>query len=368
MFLRRLRISTNIRLHSDFSVEPTTFARRYGVTLADDVYPETSFKRDLDDPESDGRIMQRKFNIHLVRHGAIRLLVERDKDHADWVRSIELNPSMLIYAEKKQPHRIGDLTLALNILSKQISPLLADPLDAQNIIPGLIESEEPIAFWSLIDSEIVLPEIKVYCLHGLSHPNTGPAEGVKEDRIQLGDKQDDCVIRFKEANWPCDGQMVEGTRVRLILKGRILTEEFKAFGTITKIDNTMRLLSFTESGIAHVHQAVMARTEGTYLPVPVEWRDRTKGKPLTHAKVIALTSCLTSTDPEEIRLMDEEIRSNSDSTRKRLKKDLPIECNRLVPRPVSSLFQPSAPTFPASGLSHTDDRIIPTIAEVYGER
>ena len=39
--------------------------------------------------------------------------------------------------------------------------------------------------------------------------------------------------------------------------------------------------------------------------------------------------------------MDEEIRYPSDSTRKRLKRDLPVEMSRLKPVPASTLFTPA---------------------------
>lgn len=353
-------------------MEPTTFARRYGVTLADDVYPETSFKRDLDDPESDGRIMQRKFNIHLVRHGAIRLLVERDKDHADWVRSIELNPSILLYAEKKQPHRIGDLALSLSILSKQVSPLLAEPLDACHIVPGLAKNGRPVAFWSMVDSEVHLPGILIPCLHDLSHPDTGPAEGVKNNRIQLGDKRDDCVVRFKDAsitNYGKKGkQKIPALRVRLILKKRSLIAAYQDVGTTARIADIPRLVAFPESGIAQVHLAQMAQLTGTYLPIPPLWidKEKTKNKSVTTAKVIALTSALASIPVDKLRAMDVKIRQPSESTLERLEKALKVATKQLHPIEVSKLFAPLADSLSRPAASCHPDDIDPVILEVYG--
>ena len=100
MPLIRLRISTNIRLHPGFSEAPFSFARLRGVDLADDVLPETSYRND---PDTQEKTAKAKANIHLVRHGAIRLFTEGDRDDDVRVRGIDLNPSMLLYETKNNP-------------------------------------------------------------------------------------------------------------------------------------------------------------------------------------------------------------------------------------------------------------------------
>lgn len=381
MFIRSISISTNVRLHPEFVAAPRAFARRHKVDLVDDVFEQTDFTKDRtkdtdnlddpDDPHNEKLIERIRANIHLVRHGAIRLFTERD-DKSDWIRSIDLNPSMLLYDAKRHALAAGDLPLSLSILRKQVSPLLADPLDARHIVPGLLQDEEPVAYWSEVDTEFLFPGIAIRCLHGISHPLTGPAKGATPNRIQLGDKIDDCLIRIKKAKWKIDGpdgaEAVKGVRVRLILKGRALTDEFRTFGKTAKVNNTWRVVAFSMPVVARVHQSVMALLEGTYMPVPAEWRNRRKGeKALTHAKSMALVSQLTSIPLEEIRAMDEEIRHPSESTRERLDEDLPVEVRRLVPVPVATLFHPSSYTFQNPGTAHSADGIDPLIAEVYGE-
>ncbi|MEI7909490.1 MAG: hypothetical protein WCK77_07620 [Verrucomicrobiota bacterium] len=73
--------------------------------------------------------------------------------------------------------------------------------------------------------------------------------------------------------------------------------------------------------------------------IPQEWTDTAKA--LTHARVIALLSRLTPIPIDEIQAMDNGLRRYSDSTRKRLNKDLQIEAARLESVPVSMLFQPA---------------------------
>lgn len=366
-----LKITTDLRLHPEFSDSPRGFARRRGANLADAPFAKTDYRKDRDGPDCDERLEKITSNIHLVRHNAIRLFAERDGDGCDRVRSIEINPSLLLYEAKRHLLSEGDLVLSLSILRDQVSGLLADPLDARHIVPGLTQDEEPVAYWSVVDSELLLPRIQVSCLHGLSHPSTGPAEGVKRDRIQLGNNEDDCLIRFKRARWKSVGpegvKTVEGVRVRLVLKGVKLTSEFRLFGTTTRIPDEEKLAAFSEGGVVCVHQAMMSRLEGTCLPVPPEWRDREFGKPITRAKTIALLSKLTPIPVEVIRDMDEEIRQPSDSTRKRLKRDIAREGNRLKPVPVATLFEPAVYALKQPGTTALPSgRIDPAIAEVYG--
>ncbi len=371
MIIRNLSISTNIRLHPEFVAAPRAFSRRRKVNLADEVFPETDYRKDSNDPGSYERIEKIKANIHLVRHGAIRLFTKRDGQHT-WVCSIDLNPSMLLYEAERHVLAAGDLPMSLSILRKEVAPLLADPRDALHIVPGLVQDkQEPVASWSEVDTEFLFPGINIRCFHGLSHPDTGPADGATVKRIQFGDKRDKCVIRIKKAKWEIDAphgaQAVEGVRVRLILKGRVLTGEFMPFGTTAKVNDTMRLMAFSEPSIPLVHQAVMARMGGTFLPDPPEWRELTKDKCLTTARAMALVSQLTSIPLEELRAMDEEIRHPSESTSKRLKKDLAIECGLLAPVPVATLFNPSAYASQSTRGHHAADNIDPMIAAAYSE-
>lgn len=347
MPLHTLKITTNLRLHSGFSEAPLRFARQHDVDLVDEVFPETSFKKDPDseDPYNEDKTVKVKANIHLVQHGAIRLFTERDDD-CDWIRSIEMNPSLLLHGAKRHPLTHADVLMSLDVLRTAVAPLLAEPLDAHHIIPGLVGEGESIAFYSAIESEIRIPGILLPCLHRLSHPMTGPAEGMTKTRIQLGNNSDDCVIRFTNAKWETSGpsgtQTVQGIRVKLILRKSALPTAFGEFGTTALVNNTECLIAFPGSSVARVHQMIMSGLEGTYLPVPAEWRDKTQGKLVTCAKAIALISQLTTIPVEELRRLDEQLRDPSDSTRKRLNKDVMVEASRFTPVPVSTLFESAA--------------------------
>ena len=342
--------------------------------LVADVFTQVDFRRNRDDPGTDEKIEKLSSNIHLVQHGAIRLFAKPDED--DWlVHGIDLNPSMLLYEAERHRLHDGDLQRALNMLKAAVTPLLAEPLDTRHIVPGIVMDEKPVAFWRLVDSETYISGINIRCLHDLSHPNTGPAGGAKKNRIQLGDKKDDCVIRIEEPKWATDGldgtEGAEGIRVSLILKRRKLTDAFMEFATIAKVSDTPRLVSFTEAGLDRVYRSVITRLVGTHLPVPAAWLEsKAKGRKdcVTHAKAMALASRLTSVPLEEIRIMDAEVRQPSGSTLKRLKKDLPIEAGRLAPVPVATLFDPPEYAGHLSGVPDPAGDTDPTIANVYGER
>ena len=161
--------------------------------------------------------------------------------------------------------------------------MLAEPHDARHIVPGLAESADSIAYYTSVDSEFLFPDLLVPCFHNLSHPSTGPAEGVTKNRIQLGQRKDDCVIRIKKVSWEATGpdgtKTVHGIRVRLILKGDQLLRAFREFCKCARINKTPHLVAFPMSAVARVHQTMMSQLVGTYLPVPPEWRDKSLGKP-----------------------------------------------------------------------------------------
>jgi hypothetical protein len=367
MPLRSLRISTCLMVHPDFIKAPTVFARRHGVDLADDIFPETSFKKD---PETYKKTSTVRANIHLVRHGAIRVFTERDAEGDSYVRGVELSPSLLLYRNGDIHLCEADLAVSLSMLSAKVTPLLANPRDVCHIVPGLAGGGH-VAYWSYIESEILLPGIDIPCLHGLSHQDTGPAQGSTRTRIQLGDKWDDHLIRFTAASWetsdPTGVRSVKGVRVKLCLRGQAVVASFGRLETTGLLNDTNRLISFRAPDVARVHQVMMSQLDGTYLRVPPEWTARGDGKPITHAKTIALMSLLTSIPLEDLRAMDEEIRHPSLSTRERLDLDVQMEAARLKPVPVSTLFGSEVyAAQPTPIIPHTANLVDPQVKTVYG--
>ena len=336
MPLRSLKASTRLRLHPEFVKDSNLFAKRHGVNLVDEVFPATSFK---DNKETGDKDESLKANIHLVQHNAIRLFIEQDSDGDWWIKGYDLRPSILLYGNKDQPLIGYHLAAYLSTLRDEVALVLADPMDARYIVPGLVDDGTHVTSWSEIQSEVWIPDLDLHCLYGVSHPATGPAEGSTEKRLKLGDRGD-CVIIIKPAQWTIVGpegpQEVHGVRVRLSLRGNALVNSFREFGNSSLMGNVMRLVSFRASGVATVHQEAMSQLEGTYLPVPPEWAGM--GKPMTTAKVIALVSELLPISSEELRAMYEAHSKLSDSTRERLDDDVTAAAACLNPVPVSSLF------------------------------
>jgi hypothetical protein len=362
--LRTLKASTRVRLHPEFVKEPTSFARRHGVDLVGEVFPATSFTTNKETSEKDGKV---KANIHLVQHKAIRLFTERDSD-GDWIRGYDLRPFILLNDTKDRPLTGGDLTTALSTLRDQVTQLLADPLDARHIVPGMVADDTDVAYWREIESEVLIPDVDLPCLHDASHPDTGPAEGSTKKRIKLGDRGD-CVILIEPAMWTVSGpdgsREVHGVGVRLRLRGNALLSSLRESGKTSLVGDIMRLVSFRAPDVGRAHQDYMSQLEGFYLPVPPQWSEM--GKPMTTAKVIALLSKLTPILPEELRAMYEAQSNPSKSTRKRLNKDARAAAACLQHIPVSSLFRPevyAAQTAQSSRPPHV--HIDPQIAAAYG--
>jgi hypothetical protein len=373
LHLRRLKLNTRVLLHPEFVKAPAQFALSHGVALVGEVFPSTSFKKDPDSNEKTAKV---NANIHLVEHGAIRLFTERVGDD-DWIRNIEVNPALLLYGDEDHLLTEQDLVVALSMLRDKVAPLLADPLDACHIVPGPMDDDAHIAYLSKIESEVLLPDIDLRCLHGVSHPDTGPAEGTTRKRIKLGDRGD-YVICFEMAKWEVAGprgtQEVQGVRVSLRLKGHALLARYGLHGATAMFGDTKRLVAFRAPDVARVHQEVMSQLEGTYLPVPPKWAVAGKatkkgkvGNPTTPAKVMALLSVFTPIPLDELRAMEEGLRHISRATRTRLNKAVVAARDCLKPVPVSSLFGAEVYATPVPGTTTpVDVRIDARVTAAYG--
>lgn len=375
--IRNLSITTKVRLNPDFFDNPIKYAKEHGVELVDDVYPETQFKAAPDGTDGE-KLRSTKSNIHLVRHGAIRLfsgvsdvVTDDVVIHGEnYLQTIDVNLPVLLFGKKMHLLSQLDVARALTTVVDLVLPLLANPDDARHLIPGLHQQEDPVAFWRLVDCEVLLPGVPIRCLHHLSHPKTGPAKGCKAKRIQLGDRRDSFMIRVKELKHKCDEvedwEDQQGARVRLILKGKKLLKEMGRWNKAIRIDKTPRVGAFSHSSITALMRSVMSRLEGTCLPVPPEWENPSGNKAVTHAKAIALVSQLTNLDPAVIQAMDQEIREPSPSTRKRFKKDFAVESSLLNPLPLAQLFNPVLPPAEMVAPSLREGRLDPEIARLYG--
>jgi hypothetical protein len=330
MPLLKLSISTSLLLHPDFAASPDQYALSHGVELVNPLIPETDFKKDSETKE---KAAYDKFNIHLVHYKAIRLRVECKGDQL-WVCSIKLNPSLLLYDDKHHPLVEGDLARSLDRLRKTVLPILADSLDSRHIVPGYCGSDEPIASWSKLESKMTLRGIDIHCLHDLHHPEAGLAHGTTKERLQLGPDEDDIIIRFEE-RIPTAPGAPEAT-LNLCLRRGALEAGFRGIGRIAKVKGIDRLVEFNATDIVRVLNRETSRISGTCLPIPPEWEGM--GKPLTHAKAIALLAQHTDIPVDELLTMHEAIRKFDRKTRQRLDHDVDAAVACLKPVPVTSLF------------------------------
>lgn len=178
-----MKVSTHVRLDPEFAENPHTFALRNGVRLVGEVLPATSFKKDR--ANGDKRLID-KANAHLVKHGAIRLFIQRDKT-GDWLNSIDLDPAVLLSDDMRLPFDEESLANSLTILRREITPLLADPQDSVHLVPGLVRDESVCAFWSRVTCCLVGPGAQLKFIRKLSHPLTGPEQG-REEKTKLTPK------------------------------------------------------------------------------------------------------------------------------------------------------------------------------------
>jgi hypothetical protein len=326
----------DLAVHPDFTKNPDKFAFSHKVNLTNCVLPETSFKADRETGE---KLANQKANIIIGQHEAIRLFVENDGDGYR-LRSIAVKPLELYEAHANSNSvRLLYLKTALSLLKSQVAPLLANPLDARHIIPSDAENH-PVSYISQVKISALFNDIEIPCLHNLSHPLTGPVQGSTKKRVELRSGDGDCTILFEKVSWdePVGGHVryTEGIHVKLALKGKPLVSQFSLFGSTQRVGNTKRLVKLCILEAYHIFDMLMAQLGGTYVPVPPEWSGM--GKPVTHAKTIALLAELTGIPVGEIRDMDQTIRKPSKSTIERLDHDVQVAATCLKPIPIARLF------------------------------
>lgn len=332
-----LRISTDIAQNPEFVKSPDKFAFTHKVNLVDRFLPEISFKQDR---EADEMAESAKANLFLVHHKAIRLFVKNDGSGYR-IRSIAVNPAELMRHSNQHLVPSYSLDAAFDLLKLNIEPLLAEPLDRRHIVPGHADDNgEHRASWSEVVLYAFIPGLEIACIHGLAHPLTGPAQGSSKPRIDLCNNDGSFVISFEQIRLKGKGKRtaprVEGVSVTLTLGGMMLPDTFGSMGKTALIHKAKRLVSFPEMSMAEAFLDRMSQVSGTYLPIPPEWAGM--GKPITYAKTIALLAQLTGKSVDELRAVDDEIRSPSKSTRQRLNHEVDAAVDCLKPVPVTSLF------------------------------
>jgi hypothetical protein len=336
IIIQGLRISADLAMHPGFTKDPDKFALAHKVDLVNPVLPETAFKTDR---KTGKKLAKKKANITIGRNKAIHLFVE-DNGDGYRLRSIAVEP-MELYAAHPESYtsRITHLEAAFKLLKFYVAPLLANPLDADQIIQGHADVDH-VSYISQVKISVLVLGMNTACIHNLSHPLTGPAQGASNKRIELCSGDGECSILLENVDWAAhvgsDGFYKEIIRATLTLTGKTLVSQFSPTGKTKSIRGTKRLVWFSTADAAYVFNKLMRQLAGTHLSVPPKWADM--GNPVTQAKAIALLAEITSIPVDEIRAMDKEIRNPSKSTHKRLHGLVVAAAACLNPIPVASLF------------------------------
>ena len=342
-----MKLSTSGRLNPEFAENPHSFAFRNGVRLVGEVLPATSFKKDH---STGGKRLKVKANAHLVKHGAIRLFIQRDET-GDCLTGIDLSPAVLLSDDMRLPLDEKALEKTLNILVKEITPLLADPLDARHLIPGMVHDESARAYWSRVTFELLVPGPQLQYIHRLAHPLTGAEQGREEKRVRLGARGAHCTITFEDVTWtevdPHGAHKVHGVRVVLSVSKSALPEVLGAFGKTQEINGVERVVGFSARDVDSAFHCTMSQMEGFYVLPPSEWFETTDTtNTVTHSKMIAMLSVVTGVPAGEIIAMYAKESQCSADTLDEIRKgvDETIASFKLVP--VAALFESAAEAHP----------------------
>lgn len=342
-----MSLSTNVLLNPEFAKNPQSFAIRNGVRLKHAGPPETSFKNDS---LTGGKNLKAKANVHLVDHHAIRLFYQQDK-FGLWLKTIDINPGILLSDNVFRPLDEERLARALSITQKEITPLLVDPLDACHIIPGMADKESPLAYWTKLTYEMIVPDAQTKFMGKLSHPLTGPEQGRSMKQIRLGSRGAGCNIEMEDVQWAERSHTAYGVRAILSICKSVLTDALGDLDSVANINETQRLVGLSNPKAKRAFYEVMSRLEGCYLLPPPQWLDESKGdNTVTHYKMIALLSKVIDFPTDEMIDMYVEASQCCLDTEDQIRDGVSKVIDYLNPTPVRILFEQNTAAYQPSVL------------------
>ncbi|RYG98116.1 MAG: hypothetical protein EON58_08070 [Alphaproteobacteria bacterium] len=333
-----------------------------------DVSPTLDYREDRGTGE---KRVKPKANFHLVSREAIRVFMKGDEDD-HFIRSLDLDPASLLGKSAVRELTDNDLRVSLTLLLREVAPLLAEDQDVSAIVPGLMRANEKPTYWSTVECEVIVRGVRIQDLHRVAHPLTGLAQGTTKRKLELKTLDNKFRIEIENVSRPVkqhnDSSEIMGIRVGLTFKGSAMRGTFGSLGKFFRSDDASpeRLLRFRLSDLATVHFNEISKLEGIYLPRPTEWI-ASDGRRVTPARVVALMAAVTGMPAEQLRLIHDELRPPSTSTRKRMNKALEVEMGCLVAAPIASWLPAPASVQVTREVDINTMAIDPRIERVYGE-
>lgn len=364
-FVAEFEISCYLRVSPDFTANPTDYAQRHQVDLnfmaGRKVAPRVA--------TGQSSSKNKQENFYLNQERAVKLEIEFPPDlpHHAFLRTIKINPSLLLYGTPSPPLNSHSVQAAFSWTKDQITRLLATPEESRFIIPGIAGEGDPDrSFWKRIKCEMYWPEIDRRFLHQMDHSLLGAAQGSDSKKIQFT-KDSGFSASFKSIHKKKRQKHFLGStgEHRDLLVSLVYPE-----GRLAKMKtsnlNGKQLVSFNLPAVASLIRNTMYEFSGFYLPVPDE--DSVEGERITDSKVVALLARLTNMPIEKCIQLYASCKKVTERSCDRYEQAIRRAYEKFNPIPFETLcnqmFDRDYATTPTKPCEYPID---PWIADAYGE-
>lgn len=272
VILDKTRIKTRIRIHPDLVADPVAFTRE-----------RTKQIRSIK-PSRGLRNGQPTWNLtfKITRYKGIQVTLVQVAGDPLATATIDFNPGVCLYGHNGRIPLLTEFLTSINILVTYLTPLLCDPNDWIDLVPGLRRGG--VAYWSYL-------EVLLQCrdtdgtllarLRHLRHPKITTASRHWRDSILVGPHQGKlrlCIYRkavemakrrVKKYPLLSNQKLAEDInilRLEARMKGAKLVQYFGNGENVEVIDGKEQLVWFFPQDLVRAHRTCFSELHGVFLP------------------------------------------------------------------------------------------------------
>lgn len=261
----RTTIRTRLTIHPDLLDDPDAYSDDHDLT----VWTHKASKGHCNEGPT------RNLKLDVLTYGGIQVKLRKVFDNPLTEATIHFNPGVCLFGDNGSILSLQEFLEALGLIVTHLRPILQDPEDWIDLIPGLREGG--VAYWASIEVPFQCDDTDGALLAGfrhLSHPAIRTAARHWRHSIQLGTQRS--ALQF--ALYHKDFEMLERgklekdrledydqtLRLEARMKGDKLVEYFGNERNVEKIGKAMRLVRFYPEDLVRGHRKCFSEMKGVF--------------------------------------------------------------------------------------------------------
>ena len=273
MPIDKTKIATRLRIHDDFLNDPNAYIQNHGI--------EIRTVKSTRGRDSGCRTQNLTFSV-LNYKGINVKLKKRAHDTLAEV-TIDFNPGKCLYGHNGYVLTLSEFLDALALLVTHLKPILQNPDDWVDLIPGLRSGG--VAYWKYLEVPFQCddPDNAIFTKLRLLSPDK-PQIPVRhwENSIRIGGDRSDCLLTIynktleieRDKNQPSsrdsssdsssDSEHPNILRFEMRLKGSKLVQHLGNERNVEEIAGVERLVRFYPQDLVNAHRASFRKLKGVF--------------------------------------------------------------------------------------------------------